>query len=66
LKKFSIRSKRLIRASWLASTSLAAYDRLHESPQHWVKEDALTKRRTPIPEKMTEAGENTCEIGDKG
>jgi hypothetical protein len=25
----------------------------------------LTKRSTPIPEKMTDAGENTCEIGDK-
>jgi hypothetical protein len=26
----------------------------------------LTKRRTPIPENITDAGENTCEIGDKG
>ena len=25
----------------------------------------LTERRTPIPEKITDAGENTCEIGDK-
>ena len=31
-----------------------------------VKEAALTKRRTPIPEKITDAGENTCKIGDKG
>jgi hypothetical protein len=26
----------------------------------------LTKRRTPIPENITDAGENTCKIGDKG
>jgi hypothetical protein len=25
----------------------------------------LTKRRTPIPENITDAGENTYEIGDK-
>ena len=25
----------------------------------------LTERSTPIPEKITDAGENTCEIGDE-
>ena len=25
-----------------------------------------TKRSTPIPENITDAGDHTCEIGDKG
>ncbi|KAI0285166.1 hypothetical protein BC826DRAFT_1053031, partial [Russula brevipes] len=43
-----VRSNRSVRTSWLVLMSFAAWQ-------------ALTKRRMPIPVKITFAGENACE-----
>ena len=61
LKKRSMRSKRSMIASWLASTSLATYQDhdILSSLHVWRK--ILKTRRTPTPEKIIFAGENNCE-----
>jgi hypothetical protein len=57
-----------MRASWLASTSLAACYKFGVGMASIQRSRRmLTERRTPTPAKITFAGENTCEIWyDKG